>query len=100
MVTQYSGKIPHNENKIHISEKVAEKFAKKINFSYNDAYNGLTTKQQKISLEGACRKYLKKYNKSENSIIEAVKDSPKKRKLSSNDSDGEENLSKSKRKVI
>jgi len=80
------------------SEKFAEKFAKKTNFSYNDAYNSLTRKEQKLSLEGACRKYLKKYEESDSSTNEAVKDSPKKRAFSSTDSEGEESSPKPKKK--
>ena len=60
----------------------------------------MTKKDQKLSLEGACRKYLKKYNESGNSKREGVKDSPKKREFSSTDSDGEENSPNPKKKVM
>ena len=60
----------------------------------------MTRKEQKLSLEGACRKYLKKYEESDSSTIEAVKDSPKKRAFSSTDSEGEESSPKPKKKVI
>lgn len=80
------------------SEKFAKKFAKQNDFSYNDAYDGLTKKEQKLSLEGACRKYLKKYDESASNTVEAIKDSPKKRALSSTDSDVEGNTPKPKKK--
>ena len=42
-----------------ILEKVAEKFAKKSNFSYSEAYDNLSKKEQKLTLDRICRKFLK-----------------------------------------
>lgn len=73
------------------SDKLAEKFAKKNNFSYKEAYNSMNKKEQKLSLEGACRKYLKKCDASESNILENVDTCPKKRSLDCTDSDVEGN---------
>merc|ERR1712154_536470 len=45
--------------KENTTEKVAEKFAKKSNFSYGEAYDNLSKKEQKLSLDRICRKFLK-----------------------------------------
>merc|ERR1712029_111859 len=54
------------------SDKIAEKFAKKTNFSYESISPTLTKKELKLSLDRACLKYLKK--NVESSDINGVSD--------------------------
>ena len=51
---------------IRFSDKIAEKFAKKTNFSYESITPTLSKKELKLSLDRACLKYLKKSVDTEN----------------------------------
>jgi len=71
------------------SDKFAQKFAKKTKFPYQDLYNNLTKKEQKLSLDRACRKFLKKREECNSDDTGANKQHSKKRKLECSSSDGE-----------
>jgi len=60
------------------SDKLAERFAKKASFSYTDACSNLTKKEQKLSLNRICRRFLKNYDSSCKSNTEATKEVAKK----------------------
>ena len=83
-------------------DKIAEKFAKKTNFSYESISPTLTKKELKLSLDRACLKYLKKNVESIdiNGVSDA--DNSKKRQISNtNESiDNEVQPPKKKKKVI
>ena len=72
-----------------ILEKVAEKFAKKSNFSYGEAYDNLSKKEQKLSLDRICRKFLKS-EESDTTDTNHAKEKSNKRTIDGTGSDGEE----------
>ena len=72
-----------------ILEKVAEKFAKKSNFSYGEAYDNLSKKEQKLSLDRICRKFLKS-DESGTTDTNLTKEKSNKRTIDGTGSDGEE----------
>ena len=83
-----------------ISGKFAEKFAKKSNFSYVDLYNGLTRKEQKLSLDRACRKFLKKRQECKQDDTGNGNEISKKRKVEYSSSDDEDPSSPSAKKKV
>ena len=72
-----------------ILEKVAEKFAKKSNFSYGEAYDNLSKKEQKLSLDRICRKFLKS-EESDTTDTNHTKEKSNKRTIDGTGSDAEE----------
>ena len=83
-------------------DKIAEKFAKKINFSYESISTTLTKKELKLSLDRACLKYLKKNVESSDINGVSANDNLKKRQISNtNESeDNEVQPPKKKKKVV
>ena len=83
-------------------DKIAEKFAKKINFSYESISPTLTKKELKLSLDRACLKYLKKNVGSSDINGVSANDNSKKRQISNtNESeDNEVQPPKKKKKVV
>ena len=82
-------------------DKVAQKFAKKTKFSYDDVYNNLTKKEQKLSLDRACRKFLKKRESGSTDDTGDIIQHSKKRKLecSASDDEGDSPSPQQKKKV-
>lgn len=72
------------------SDKIAEKFAKKNKFSYEKITPNLSKKEQKLSLDRACLKYLKKNVETDNPLNTSTNDSSKKRSID-NGNESEEN---------
>ena len=72
-----------------ILEKVAEKFAKKSNFSYIEAYDNLSKKEQKLTLDRICRKFLKS-DESDTTDTNRTKEKSNKRTIDGTGSDGED----------
>ena len=60
-----------------IADKLAQKFEKKANFSHESVVTNLSKKEQKLSLEKLCRKYVKR---NEAEFGEACEASTRKRK--------------------
>jgi len=88
------------------SDKIAEKFAKKTNFSYESITPTLSKKELKLSLDRACLKYLKKSVDTENDTtkkrsidisnesVENGDQPPKKKKKKENKDSDDQNDSK------
>ena len=82
-----------------ILEKVAEKFAKKSNFSYSEAYDNLSKKEQKLTLDRLCRKYLKS-DESDTTDTNHTKEKSNKRTIDGTGSDGEDGSESPKPKKV
>ena len=82
-----------------ILEKVAEKFAKKSNFSYGEAYDNLSKKEQKLSLDRICRKFLKS-DESGSTDTNHTKEKSNKRTIDGTGSDGEDGSESPKPKKV
>ena len=83
----------------HILEKVAEKFAKKSNFSYIEAYDNLSKKEQKLTLDRICRKFLKS-DESDTTDTNHTKEKSNKRTIDGTGSDGEDGSESPKPKKV
>ena len=83
-------------------DKIAEKFAKKNKFSYEKITPNLSKKEQKLSLDRACLKYLKKNVETDNPLNTSTNDSSKKRSIDNGNESEENDLQtpKAKKKVI
>merc|ERR1711997_575911 len=75
--------------KENTTEKVAEKFAKKSNLSYSEAYDNLSKKEQKLTLDRICRKFLKS-DESDTTDTNHTKEKSNKRTIDGTGSDGED----------
>ena len=82
-----------------ILEKVAEKFAKKSNFSYSEAYDNLSKKEQKLTLDRLCRKYLKS-DESDTTDTNHTKEKSNKRTIDGTGSDEEDGSESPKPKKV
>ena len=82
-----------------ILEKVAEKFAKKSNFSYSEAYDNLSKKEQKLTLDRICRKFLKS-DESDTTDTNHTKEKSNKRTIDGIGSDGEDGSESPKPKKV
>ena len=82
-----------------ILEKVAEKFAKKSNFSYSEAYDNLSKKEQKLTLDRICRKFLKS-DESDTTDTNHTKEKSNKRTIDGTGSVGEDGSESPKPKKV
>ena len=82
-----------------ILEKVAEKFAKKSNFSYSEAYDNLSKKEQKLTLDRICRKFLKS-DGSDTTDTNHTKEKSNKRTIDGTGLDGEDGSESPKPKKV
>ena len=84
---------------IYFAEKIAQKFAKKANFSYETASVNLTKKEQKLSLDRACRKFLKEQQEDKSNETEETPNAKKRKNKDSIADEAQDIESPRKKKV-